>query len=254
MINTVNPKIAIYVATHNQAVDTSEDIFIPIQTGASLSKQRFCTICDNTGANISDKNRTFCELTALYWIWKNDAHAIVGLSHYRRHFIINSERILACLKDNDLITPFPYYFRNSLREEYERYHIGSDLTCLYTAISELSPSTESVLNRILKGNRLIPYNMLIAPHTLLVDYCEWLFPILFRIESLLNLRGRDFYQARVFGFLSERLFTAYIEERKLQASFCPVSIPEMSTPLRHIKYYCGLRYNQLYFKWTKRNE
>lgn len=28
-------------------------------------------IGDDTGDNISDKNREYCELTGIYWTWKN---------------------------------------------------------------------------------------------------------------------------------------------------------------------------------------
>ena len=61
---------AIYVATHAQSIEQFDSCEIPIQTGASLSDTVLSPVRDNIGDNISAQNRTFCELTALYWIWK----------------------------------------------------------------------------------------------------------------------------------------------------------------------------------------
>lgn len=80
------------------------DIFEPIQGGRSISNtpsragnftQKEISwlqqnmIGDNTGNNISELNRYFAEITALYWIWKNSNTPIVGLSHYRRFLNLN---------------------------------------------------------------------------------------------------------------------------------------------------------------------
>lgn len=254
MIKQGNTEIAIYAATHNQTVSSADSLLVPIQTGAALAKERLCEIRDNTGENISDRNHTFCELTALYWIWKNDAHPITGLSHYRRRFNISEEEVNLYLRTNDLIIPQPYFFRCTLREEYKKNHIGADLDILCSILSEMAPSFAAVLNRVLDENRLIPYNMMIARRTLLSDYCEWLFPILFKLEAALMLEGRTAYQKRVFGFLSERLFTAYIEAQHLKYYICPVSLPETENLLRRIKYSCGIRFNQIYFEWTRLHE
>ena len=44
-------------------------------------------IPDDAGENISAWNRSYCELTAQYWAWKNDTAAWQGLFHYRRYLI-----------------------------------------------------------------------------------------------------------------------------------------------------------------------
>lgn len=41
---------------------------------------------DNTGDNISKYNSIFCEMTAVYWAWKNLNADYIGLCHYRRVF------------------------------------------------------------------------------------------------------------------------------------------------------------------------
>ena len=96
----LSKKVGLYIATHDQMITFSEqeksnkDILIPIQVGARLSDAKLYDTRDDYGDNISDKNGIFCELTALYWIWKNDTHSIKGLSHYRRRFLINANEIL----------------------------------------------------------------------------------------------------------------------------------------------------------------
>jgi len=250
-------KIGLYIATHDQMITFSEqeksnrDILIPIQVGASLSEAKLYDTRDDYGDNISDKNGNFCELTALYWIWKNDTHSIKGLSHYRRRFLINANEILEKMSEYDVIIPTPYYFRTSLREEYKNYHILDDLERTIHIVISKNPEMEPALIHVLEENLLIPYNMWITSECIWNDYCEWLFSILFQLEKEINLTGRNKYQRRVFGFLSERLFTAYIYQNNLKCFICPTDIPENSTFIRKMKYKCGIHVNRFLFKWRK---
>lgn len=82
-------RISILVATHKAYLFPENDIYIPIQVGKVLVAQDLGILSDSEGENISDKNPTFCELTALYWAWKNgifEKNDYVGLVHYRRYF------------------------------------------------------------------------------------------------------------------------------------------------------------------------
>ena len=77
--------IKIIVATHKKYQMPEDELYLPLHVGCE-GKENIGYIGDNTGDNISLKNSSFCELTGLYWAWKNLNADYIGLSHYRRHF------------------------------------------------------------------------------------------------------------------------------------------------------------------------
>ena len=77
--------IKILVAAHKKYWMPDDSVFLPIQVGAALHLA-LGYVPDNTGDNISAKNPNYCELTALYWAWKNLDCEYIGLCHYRRYF------------------------------------------------------------------------------------------------------------------------------------------------------------------------
>ena len=107
-------KIKILVATHIECVIPKSDILLPIHVGSSNSNLNLNIQRDDEGFNISSKNNQYCELTAIYWAYKNLKHQdFIGLAHYRRfptfqkisikYFMINSAKYY-----------FYKYFYNSL--------------------------------------------------------------------------------------------------------------------------------------------
>ncbi len=77
----------IIVATHKKYQMPEDKLYLPIHVGAE-GKESIGFNGDNPGKNISSKNPFFCELTGLYWAWKNLKSDYIGLVHYRRHLTI----------------------------------------------------------------------------------------------------------------------------------------------------------------------
>lgn len=189
----------------------------PLQVGAELTEVRIADFQDNTGENISAKNGNYCELTALYWIWKNrltgesinDAGVYYGLFQYRRILDI-SEDDLQRMKGNnvDAILQFPTLHEPDIREHHARYVRKSDWEAVLQALKELQPGQVEAFRKILEQPYFYNYNLIIAKGDVLEKYCSWLFPILERIEELSTPRGWERCD-RYIGYLGESLMTLY---------------------------------------------
>ena len=82
--------IKIIIATHKKYKMPNDSMYIPLHVGAE-GKEDLGYVKDNTGDNISTKNPYYCELTGMYWAWKNLDAEYIGLAHYRRHFSLNKK-------------------------------------------------------------------------------------------------------------------------------------------------------------------
>ncbi|UNT93779.1 DUF4422 domain-containing protein [Allobaculum sp. Allo2] len=73
-----------YIIMHKAFTPPADPSFVPLQVGFG---EYLGYLRDNTKDNIASKNKSWCELTGLYWIWKNDTESDwISISHYRRYF------------------------------------------------------------------------------------------------------------------------------------------------------------------------
>lgn len=188
----------------------------PVQAGAALTEERVADILDSQGENISYKNPNYCELTVLYWIWKNcllsnndTSVRYYGLFHYRRWLDISNED-MKCIAENeiDVILPYPTMHEPDIKEHHMRYIKETDWDAVLQALKELSPEYYAAYNAIFTQQYLYNYNILIAKAEVLRAYCEWLFPILERVEELSIPKGKD-RADRYIGYIGENLLTLY---------------------------------------------
>ena len=82
----------IIVSCHKDDILVNQEPYLPIHVGKALNTNDLGIAGDDTGDNISSKNKSYCELTGLYWAWKNlKGVDIIGLCHYRRYFDFHNQ-------------------------------------------------------------------------------------------------------------------------------------------------------------------
>lgn len=199
-----------------------------IQVG---SLDDFTDLRDNTQDNIAEKNPGYCELSALYWLWKNDREdEWIGINHYRRWFLglDKPEQVLADLQSADIIVPRLEPYKESVWDQYcLESGFACDLEHVRQILADKYPDDVPAFDEVMKSGGLHQYNMMITSKKLFDAYCSWLFDILFALEGITDLSGRNDYQKRIYGFLGERLLNVYLKARHLRVREYPVFQSEM---------------------------
>ena len=238
--------VNIFVAAHKPGWPSLPPGYTVLQVGAALHDHLpRAGAFDDAGENISRKNRNWCELTALWWIAHHAEDAILGLVHYRRLFsfascrnpfleqyhmtpddprlssMLRTDSVPALLEDADILLPYAQYVKETIAGQYRAEHRAGDLAATIAAFERLHPSERAILHRSLQGYREYGYNMMIARRDLFRAYADWLFEILEDVETQITVSD-DPYQARVFGFLSERLMNVFVETHHLRVRTLPL--------------------------------
>lgn len=243
-------KIKIIVCAHKEAAIPQNEYFEEIQAGSALSDVRLPYLHDDIGKNISLKNKNYCELTCHYWAWKNFKDVdIIGLNHYRRYFdfeqesaflspdrkfvsateYINKPYILPNLEHifnkYDIILPTTRNYPYNMATQYAVFHIVDDWNVLKDIIKDLSPEYMPAFEKTMEQrNYSSNYNMFITKWKYFDEYSEWLFKILFEVEKRCKISEYP-VQARIFGYMSERLINVYCEYKHLRIKYVPLIVP-----------------------------
>lgn len=219
-------KVKIIVATHKKYIIPEDKIYMPVQVGAEgkddLGYQKDCD-----GVNISLKNPYYCELTGLYWAWKNLDADYIGLSHYRRHFtcskkipknevdkfkvLLNEEQVEKILETTDIILPKArkYYIEN-LYDHYKHTMHIEPLDETRKIIEQQCPNYLTEFDKLHNRTSAHMFNMFIMKKEHLDKYCEWMFNILFELEKRIEPKQYDSFHARYLGRISELLLDVWI--------------------------------------------
>lgn len=224
-------KVRIIIASHKKYRMPDDEMYLPLHVGAEGKKAAdgndldLGYVKDNTGDNISFLNASFCELTGLYWAWKNLDADYIGLAHYRRHFsmkkegnlwnsVLKYEQIAPYLGTVKVFTPKKRrYYIESLYSHYEHTHYSNQLDKTRDVIKELYPEYVDSYDRVIKNSYGYMFNMMIMEKNLLNAYCTWLFDILFEVGKQIDMPELSAFQGRYYGRISEIIFNVWLDQK-----------------------------------------
>ncbi len=241
--------IKIYIPYHKAfPVKLESEIFTPIHVWKKLSNINLNIIWDDSWDNISNLNKEFCELTAMYWVWKNQIKTdYIWFFHYRRFLwfeqktwnktidILNKIWLLKLISSNpyrysfetnslkkdiewyDIILPKTKIINKTIFDSYKEAHYEKDLIELSNIIKKKFPNYWNSVDKIFfKKNNLIfsrihLLNIFIMKQVFFNEYMNFLFSCLFELKNKINIDNYDDYQKRFFWFLAERMLDVYID-------------------------------------------
>ncbi|MCQ2530421.1 MAG: DUF4422 domain-containing protein [Lachnospiraceae bacterium] len=219
--------IKIIVAAHKPYRMPEDSMYVPVQAGAAMHDPIDGYPGDNTGDNIGEKNPLYCELTCIYWAWKNLEADYLGLAHYRRHFSIGGsgdkwQKILTkvqaenLLQKADVVLPQKrFYVIETLYSHYAHSHYAIDLDTTKAVIADICPEYSKAFDDVMKRRSAHMFNMCIMKRELLDDYLTWMFGVLKVVEERLDISSYSDFDKRVFGRISELLMDVWITKNNV---------------------------------------
>ena len=247
MSKRINCKII--VCCHKRDIYANQYPYLPIQVGKAVSNLDLGIQGDDEGDNISMKNGSYCELTGMYWAWKNLKDVdVIGLCHYRRYFDFHQQCRngfphtsfpLSSFSKLDLSVPesvidkvcqgaiyaaSPEINRYSLEIRYCVDHYSDDFRRLRRVVNETQSKEvkEAFFKYMCQSNKFHHYNMFLMRWDDFDSLCSWLFPLLEHFEDRTDITNYSTNQKRIYGYVSEFIFNLWLGLHKSNVIETPV--------------------------------
>lgn len=231
--------IKLLIAAHKPYQMPQDSIYLPLHVGAEGKTPIYGFTMDNTGDNISAKNPYYCELTGLYWAWKNLKADYIGLCHYRRYFslakklpksenerfklVLTGDQADNILSKTDIILPKARnYYIETIYNHYKHTMYVEPLDITGNILAEKYPEYVKEFEYLKHTTKMHAFNMFIMKKEILDQYCTWLFDILGELEKRVDASQFSDFHKRFYGRISERLLDVWIKTNKLSYTEVPV--------------------------------
>jgi lipopolysaccharide biosynthesis glycosyltransferase len=265
------PSVKILVGYHKPAQLLKSDILVPIHLGRALATQASKDgmmsaedyqwmldnmIGDDTGDNISHLNRYFCELTAIYWAWKNYDKLgnpdYVGFCHYRRfldfseqyqpdvnncHDLVlqkvlsqetrnlyenHTQEIIKQISQTDIIHGCLTKYNFSVYDQFkdlENPQFGLKTSIFYDILDIMKqkfPTYAKAIDIYSKSKSHYWYNCFVMKKKYFFEYCDFIFSILLGYEKQIDFTTLNLNGQRILAYISERILGFYLTQKQLE--------------------------------------
>lgn len=246
------PDIRLFVCCHRPSPVPRHPLLYPVQVGASFADTHFPDfLYDDTGENISGKNRSYCELTAHYWAWKNVKADYYGFFHYRRYLYpdvrvkqpyrieqkptssllekLGYGKFAELIQHYDLILPKGENMYVPVWEHYAQapFHHKEDLELVRKILLARHPEFTDAAKEYLNGSLCYFGNIFIMRSEVFQAYCAWLFPLLEEFDTQADTSGYSPQERRVDGYLAERLLGIYVARLRRMGDVRILELPRV---------------------------
>lgn len=223
-------KVNIMVVFHKLAeMPADSSLYLPVLVGAKKNvRPEISYVRDDEGQNISAKNPEYCELTAIYWAWKNlQSCDAIGLVHYRRFFfepgkaktldnVVTSETINALIKENGLILPRKrHYYIETNYSHYIHAHHQEPIDRVKNIIEKYYPEYAVSFDKIMNRRSAHIFNMFVMRRDLFDSYCSFIFGTLGHLEGKVDTTDYSAQEMRYFGYLAELLMDVWMDTNRV---------------------------------------
>jgi len=207
---------------------------------------------DASGENISNLNAYYCELTVMFWAWKNSQADFIGIYHYRRYlnfaldatwqsvpkiiglpatkFVLDyltsdgqHEKLRAVLEVYDVVVPKKYVTLTSIQDHYLQFADAYPWGLFLGELESRYPEHRQLIKTFYLSNSDYVCNIFVMPRNLFSKYCSELFEILKAVFDKAGCNS-DAYRNRYPGFLAERFLGFWILVNRLRVFEAPLII------------------------------
>lgn len=196
-------------------VGSSKNKFLPLND----IREKFLVDTKHDGDNIDFLNPWYCELTGLYYLWQHCTDDIVGLEHYRRYFVNDNGKLLSESEIKAMLTKYDVlaykYNNHNAIKAMTNSGKGNELALALSIVHSMYGSNmASFLRKQFSGDHTFENNMFFCRKEILDKYCEFIFPVLAKFDTI-----HQFRIPRIDGYISEYMLGPWLEYNQYKIGF-----------------------------------